>query len=238
MADDQLVAPMPFTASEAEILKQTLEGFRADLQKVINQPNGWKGYAAEWVKPPVILAVLVSLISLGGMALYFRDTLRTAAEDNDRQDRSIDSITATLTPIPRLLERLTDRMDSTDSRQKEELLSWREWRKTVDEAVQASRDLALGQQANKTQIDGVDTRVSRVVEMFQQSNRETNSKLERILIEQAEVKARLEARLGARGEPPFGQNQIWPYPIPAQPFSVRAEIDCPDWSPVVAVRMG
>ncbi len=238
MADEQLVAPMPFTASEAEIVKQTLEGLRADIASMRQGPNGWKGYAAEWVKPPVIIALIVTFVSVSGTVLYFRDTLRTAAEDNDRQDRSIENVSATLAPIPRLLERLTDRMDSTDSRQKEELLSWREWRKGVDDAVQASRDLALGQQANKTQIDGVDTRVSRVVEMFQQSNRETNSKLERILIEQAEVKARLEARLGARGEPPFGQNQIWPYPIPAQPFSVRAGIGCPDWSPVVAVRMG
>jgi hypothetical protein len=235
MADENKAAPLPGLASEEEILRQTLEGLRADIAKLTASQSGWRAYAAEWMKPPVILSILVAMISISGLGLYFRDTLRTATENNDRQDQSLAGLSTTIAPLPRLIERLTDRMDAAENRQKEELLSWREWRKGVDESVQASRDLALAQQANKTQIESLDTRISRVVEMFQQANRETNAKLERILIEQAEVKA----RLGQRGDQPapFGQNQIWPYPTP-DPFTLRTANDCRAWSPIIEARFG
>ncbi|MFJ5486571.1 hypothetical protein ACIKTA_02480 [Hansschlegelia beijingensis] len=173
---------MPFTASEAEIVKQTLEGLRADLASMRQGSNGWKGYAAEWVKPPVILALIVTFVSVSGTVLYFRDTLRTAAEDNDRKDRSIESVSATLAPIPRLLERLTNRMEShrqPAEGRASELAGVAEGRGRCrpEEPRHGARHAG-----EPHPDDGVDTRISRVVEMFQNANKETNAEPERILM--------------------------------------------------------
>ena len=40
------------------------------------------------------------------------------------------------------------------------------------------------------------------------------------------------------GAAPFGQNQIWPYPVPEPPFVLRARIGCRGWSPVVEAKAG
>ncbi|MFL1873919.1 hypothetical protein ACIKT0_01615 [Hansschlegelia beijingensis] len=41
---------------------------------------------------------------------------------------------------------------------------------------------------------------------------------------------------GRRGDPPFGENQIWPYPTPEPPFVLRARSERRGWSPVVEGR--
>lgn len=174
-------------------------------------PVGWGALRAEWAKPSGIIPLTGLIIScaLGGIGLY------NAIEANTKTNAAQAQI---LEPLPRLIERLSDRMEAGEARQREELLAWREWRKSVDQSMQATRDNALASQANSTEIRGLDTRISRVVELFQSSvkemgekqdvaSRETNQKLERILIEQAQVRTRLEGRTGDR--PPFLESPTW-----------------------------
>ncbi|WP_020187775.1 hypothetical protein [Methylopila sp. 73B] len=235
MADDTPeVAPTLGVATNPEIARQTLEQLRAKIDAISDtlqetmrrsqppQPTGWGALRAEWSKPSGIipLAGLILSCALGGIGLY------NAIEANTKTNAAQAQI---LEPLPRLIERLSDRMEAGESRQREELLAWREWRKAVDQSMQATRDNALSSQSNSTEIKGLDTRISRVVELFQSTmkelaekqeaaTRETNQKLERILIEQAQVRTRLEGRAGA--QPPFLESPTWRgFP---DPFILRA----------------
>lgn len=176
------------------------------LRRLPPQNSGWQTIRTEWTKPAGVIPLcgLIAGCVIGGITLY--NAVDVSAKANLRQDALLEAQTTTLAQITRQNERQGDRADVAESKQREELLAWREWRKTVDESLRDARDVSLEVAQNKTRAEALDTRISRVVELFQQMGKETNAKLERILIEQAEVKARLEAR-SREQTPPFDENR-------------------------------
>lgn len=196
--------------------------------------TGWAALRAEWVKPSGVIPLMGLILSCAAGGLLMQQAVNDSTKANARQDTVLSEQTKALSDISRQLERASDLAEGRASQQREELLAWREWRKVVDAGLQTGRDVALEVSANKTRSEALDTRISRVVEMFQstvkeigqkqeQATRETNQKLERILIEQAQVRTRLEGRTGER--PPFLESPTW-RGLPG-PFTLKASSRVP-----------
>lgn len=218
MADETTpeVASNAGPGSESEIMREAIERLRKDIEAMRGgrPPNGappqngfWRAIAPEWLKPSGIVALttLFAGFVIGGMTLY--SEIKINADRNRAQD-------VILTPMPRLVERLSERMDVTEAKQRELLILSVEWRKIVDGGLRDARDTGLEARANKSIIDGYGKLLGRLSEIVEGNHRELSGRIGGLAVDLARLNAALEAR-GRDARPFAEENQIWkgpPYP--------------------------
>ena len=203
MANDDDAAPMPFTASEAEIVKQAIEGFRTEMASV----NATLSSIMRRDREPAPAPAMTWFQRYGPASMGIAGGVIAVV-----LAWSLNSVSTANTTLARQLET----MNAAITENKNQGANNAAYVGRVDGSVQQLTQRLESGQAQRIENDrqqfekmaGIDSRIA----VLSTKQDVMNATLERLL-------RKLED--GRRGELPFGQNQIWPYPVPA-PSILRA----------------